>query len=519
MPFEPDKPAGKFTADSSQIPTSQKVRAPAPVAEEVGDFEKVLRKAGEAATAVGPMGVAAGTALKFGARLPQAVRAAAGPVERMAVKAAEAMTPTSLKQLGAATTSAGIAGASGEAFRQKAEERGAGPTEQYLSEFTGALVPSAARAGAERALAPAVEAMGKKLYKIPEQIKTPKKEEALQTAEQAGMQILPGQIRESRSLQAIERMLQLLPGSKDEFVRLGRQNQEAANRAVAKAFGGLEPSIAADAMQTAKGQLQTNYDSILSNKSFAVGGNVENKLIKAFTDNEDLRQFALANPRLGKFAESLQQGDRINGKFWKEVRSDIADYVYGLQGASKAIGKNVLESFDDIARNNLPQAEYEALRGVDRKWAALKSFEDAFTRDPSLRIGSDVDINKFARQYANVEPINVLYGQTGGRGGEYVPLSTMAEQYKVFTRPRIPQTEATTLGGLLRAGTGMSLFAGGLAGGLPYVPTAGAAYLATPPLAKKAAQAYLDPQKTAAAMKEAGISPFALYPMLTSDKK
>jgi hypothetical protein len=108
------------------------------------------------------------------------------------------------------------------------------------------------------------------------------------------------------------------------------------------------------------------------------------------------------------------------------------------------------------------------LRGIDRKWAALKSFEDAFKRDPSLRAGGDVDINKFARQYANVEPMNVLYGREAGRGGEYVPLAQMGEQYDIFTRPRIPRTEATTLGGLLRAGTGMRLLGGGLAGSIPY---------------------------------------------------
>lgn len=505
------------TADSSQIPVGPGAGAPSTL-EEPSAFERVLTKAGEAATAVGPMGVGAGLGLKMVGKIPQAAKAAAGPVAAGVERFLGAMVPKTGGGLVSATGAAGAAGSSAEAARQLAESQGAGATGQTLAELAGGLAPSATKSAAMRAAAPMVEAAGKKLYTIPPEIRTPEKEQALQTAQQAGMKVLPGQIRESRGLQMIERFLQLLPGSKQEFIKFGRENQEAANRAVAKAFGGLDPSIAAPAMQSAKGALQNDYQTILSGKEFSVDSRVASNLARSFADNEQLKDFALANSKIGQLTQSLQQGQKIDGVFWKEVRSDIADYVYRLEGAAKTVGLNVLKSFDDIARNNLPKDDYAALQGVDRKYAALKSFEDAFRRDPSIRMGSDVDINKFARQYANVEPNNVLYGRSTGRGGEYVPLSTMGEQYKIFTKPRIPQTEATTLGGMLRAGTGMSLFAGGLAGGLPYLPTAGAALMAAPPAARRAARAYLDPQKTAEGLREAGvISPFALYPMITKD--
>ena len=482
-------------------------------------FEKVLRKGAESASMVGPIGLGAAGALKIAGRAPQAVRAAAGPIARGAERFAKMFVPQTGRGLAAATGSAGIAGGSAEAARQLAESQGAGPVGQTFAETAGALAPSGARVAAQRATAPVVEAMGKRLYSVPPTVKTPEKEQALKTAREAGMRVLPGQIRESRSLQMTERLLQLLPGSKEEFVRFGRQNQEAANRAVAKAFGGLEPSIAPAAMQSAKSDLQRDYNTILGKQEFRVDSGVANKLAQAFNQNEELKNFALANSKVSQFAQSLAQGQKINGEFWKEVRSDIAEYVYGLEGASRLVGRKVLESFDDIAKNNLSKVDYDALRGVDRKYAALKSFEDAFRRDPSLRLGSDVDINKFARQYANVEPENVLYGRTGGRGGEYVPLATLGEQYKIFTKPRIPQSEATTLGGLLRAGTGLSLFGGGLAGDIPLATSAGIGYMAAPPVASRAARAYLEPEKTAAALREAGITPFATYPMLTQERE
>lgn len=498
-----------FEELTAEIPKGEEFPAPAATQPEETPFGKVMRKAGEAATSVGPMGVAAGGALRMVGRAPQAVQMGAGMLERGARSLSQALVPTGLRSMGGMVGSAGLAGGAGEIARQSAEAGGASKPVQTLAEMGGAMAPSAAGAAVKRAAAPVVEAAGKKLYEIPEAIKTPEREEALRVAKEAGMTVLPGQIKESRPFQMIERLMQLLPGSKEEFVKFGRQNQEAANKTVAKAFGSVDPSLRGEAMQQAKGDLQSDYRKLLDGKQFKVPLDVATMLANAFSRNEELKQFALANPKVGKFAESLIAGQKIDAPLWKEVRSDIADYVYGLDGAAKTIGKNVLTAFDDIAAKGLGASDYQALRGIDRKWAALKSFEDAFKRDPSIRSGGDVDINKFARQYANVEPMNVLYGREVGRGGEYVPLSLMGEQFQVFTKPRIPQTEATTLGGLLRAGTGMSLIGGGLAGGIPYLPAAGALTLGAPPLARGAAQAYLRPEETAARLRQAGVAPYA----------
>jgi hypothetical protein len=221
-----------------QIPAGAETKAPAPTEPEESAFGRVMRKAGEAATSVGPFGVATGGALKLAGRAPQAVQAMAGPIERGARGLAQMLTPTTGKGLAAATGAAGLAGAGGEVAGQAAKAGGAGETGQQLAEQAGALGPAAIKAGVSRATAPVVEAVGKKLYEIPGAIRTPEKQEALRVAQEAGMRVLPGQVKESRPLQMIERLMQLLPGSKDEFVKFGRQNQEAANRTVAKAFGG-----------------------------------------------------------------------------------------------------------------------------------------------------------------------------------------------------------------------------------------------------------------------------------------
>lgn len=508
-----------FEELSEQIPTGG-IKAPeAEPKEEYGPVGKVLKKAGEAAEAVGPIGVAAGGALKLASRAPRAVQMMAGPVQKGARTLAEALTPQSLRGLGGALGSAGLAGGAGEVGRQIAESSGYGKPGQQIAEMAASLTPSAAATAAKRAAAPVVEAAGKKLYEIPSSIKTPEKEEALKTAKEAGLQILPGQIKESRPMQMIERLMQLLPGSKEEFVKFGRQNQEAANKVIAKAFGGMEASLAPSAMRQADQNLNNQYNQLLNGKEFTVSRDVAANLSAAFNRNEALREFALANPRVGAFAQSLEAGEKISAPLWKEVRSEISSYVNSLDGAQKRIGKSVLQEFDNIAMKGLGQKDYDALRGIDRQWAALKSFEDAYRRDPSLVSGSDVDINKFARQYANVEPMNVLYGREAGRGGEYVPLTEMGKQYKVFEKPRIPQTEATTLGGLLRAGTGMSLLGGGLAGGLPYVPAAGTLMLATPPVARGAAKAYLRPEETAKGLRGAQVSPYAAIPSVIQQTK
>lgn len=504
-----------------QIPKEGKEPTPpaAPV-EDVGPIGRVLEKAGEAATAVGPVGVVGGGALKLASRAPRAVQMMAGPVERGARSLAQALTPTSLRGLGGAMTTAGLAGGSGEIGRQIAESAGAGKAGQQLAEMGTSLVPSAAGAAVKRATAPIVEAAGKRLYSVPETIKTPEKERILSQAQEAGIRVLPSEMRESRPLKMIERVMQLLPGSKEEFVKFGRENQTAVNKAVAKAFGGVEPSLAPTAMKAADDAIGKSYTDLLSNKTFRVSKQTADNLSDAFNKNEALREFAVGNAKIGAFAQSLQQGQQVPATLWKEVRSEIAGYVYNLEGAPKQVGKEVLKQFDDLAKNGLGQADYAILQGIDKKYAALKAFEDAYARNPNILRAGDVDLNKFAQQYAGVEPANVLYGRTGGRGGEYVPLTEVGQTYNIFAKPRVPQTEATTLGGLLRAGTGLSLFGGGLAGGIPYLPAAGATMLAAPTVGKGLSKAYLQPQETAAALRRAEISPYAAIPsVMPSENK
>lgn len=497
----------------SQIPKEgSSPTPPATPVEEVGPVGKVLEKVGEAATAVGPIGVAAGGALKLAGRAPKAVQMMAGPIERGARGLAQALTPTSLRNLGGAMTSAGLAGGASEISRQIAESSGAGKTGQQLAEMGGAFVPSGVATTAKRMTAPIVEAAGKKLYSIPESIKTPEKERILSQAQEAGLKVLPSEISESRPLRMIERVMQLLPGSKEEFVKFGRENQAAANKAIAKAFGGIDPSLGPTAMKAADEAIGKDYRDLLTGKSFRVPQQTADNLNKAFNKNESLREFAVGNAKVGQFAQSLQEGEQIPAPLWKEVRSEIASYVYNLEGAPKQVGKDVLKQFDDLARVGLGESQYKVLQGIDRKYAALKSFEDAFARNPNILRAGDVDINKFAQQYAGVEPANVLYGRTGGRGGEYVPLTEVGQTYNIFARPRTPQTEATTLGGLLRAGTGLSLFGGGLASGLPYLPTAGATMLAAPRIMKPLATTYLQPQQTAEALRQSQLSPYAVIP-------
>jgi hypothetical protein len=489
---------------------------PATPVEDVGPIGKVLEKAGEAATAVGPVGVAGGSLLKIAGRAPRAVQMMAGPVERGAKSLVQALTPTSLRGLGGAMTSAGLAGGSGEIARQLEERAGGGKTTQQIAEMVGSLVPSSVGTAVKRATAPVIEAAGKKLYSMPESIKTPERERILAQTQETGLKVLPSEIRESRPLKMVERVMQLLPGSKEEFMKFGRENQAAANKAVAKAFGGLEPTLAPTAMTAANEAIGKNYSDLLSDKTFRVSKQTADRLNEAFNKNESLREFAVGSPKVGQFAQSLQEGQQVNGTLWKEVRSEIASYVYGLEGTPKLVGKQVLKEFDNLARTGLGEANYNVLQGIDRKYAALKSFEDAFARNPKILRAGDVDVNKFAEQYAGVEPENVLYGRTTGRGGEYVPITEAGQTYNIFSRPRTPQTEATTLGGLLRAGTGLSLFGGGLAGGIPYLPAAGATMLAAPTVSKGLAKAYLQPQQTAEALRQSQISPYAIIPATKS---
>lgn len=502
-----------FEEVTGQIPTGGEPPAPPAAPEETG-FGRVMRKAGEAAEAVGPIGLGAAGALKLAGRAPAAVRAAAGPIERGARTLSEALTPTSLRQLGGMIGSAGLAGGAGEIARQQAQSSGAGPIGQKMAETVGALAPSGARVAVQRAAAPIVEKVGQRLYTPPADLATPEKAKMREALTAADIRLLPSEIRESRPLKALERMFQLIPGSRDEFSKFGRQNQQAVNLAVAKAFGGVEPSLAPRVMQEADRNLGQSYKELLDDKTFKVSDQISERLQRAFAQNEQLREFAVGNPKVSQLASSLAAGDALNGGLWKEVRSEIARFVSKLEGASNVTGKQVLEQFDNIAKSNLSKADHDALMGIDRKYAALQVFKDAFRRDPSIVRAGDVELNKFAKQYAFVEPMNVLYGKTAGRGGEYVPLVEAAQTYRVATQPKVPETQAATLAGLGRVATGLGLYGGGFAA-LPTYPALGAAALTAPTVSKELSKAYLRPAETAEALRGATLSPFAAIPMFT----
>lgn len=513
--------AGKsfsFEELQAEIPKGDQA-GPAPTQPEESAFGRVLRKGAEASAMVGPVGAATGGALRMAGRAPQAVQQMAGPVERGARTLAEMLTPTSLRQLGSMTGSAGLAGATGELARQTAEKQGAGEAGQKLAEMGGAIGPSAARMATSRLAAPIVEKVGKRLYQPPAEIATPEKAAMRKALTEADIKLLPSEIRESRPLKAVERIFQLVPGSREEFAKFGRENQQAVNLAVAKAFGGVEPNLAPRAMQEADQALGNAYSSLLDKRTFKVNQKIGDDLKRAFAASEELKSLAIGKPRVSQFASALEAGDEIPGSLWKQVRSDVAKYVSTLDESAKLIGRRVLSSIDDIARDtqNLSKQEHDILMGIDRKYSALQVFKDAFRRDPSIVRAGDVDLNKFARQYAAVEPMNVLYGKTAGRGGEYVPLAEAAQTYRVATQPRVPETQAATLAGLGRVATGLGLYGGGFAA-LPTYPMLGATALAAPTISKGLSKAYLRPEETAQALRTTQISPTAAIPLFTGGK-
>lgn len=505
----------------SQIPGMQGERVPyaETTAQPEGRMARIGRRAMESVSALPPTVAAPALALGAVSRVPQAVRGLAGPVERGITQFAQAMTPTTGRGLRQAATSAGIAGGAGEIARQAAETGGAGTLGQTAAEFAGQMAPSAARAAAARGVASLAEKTGKRLYSIPEGVSSPETERILGLARERGISILPSQIRDSRGLKATERILQLLPGSAEQFREFGRKNQEAVNKAIAKGFGSVEGSLVPQTMNQAKTSIGNQYDTLLGNKQFSVPKDIKNSLLSSLSQNEALREFRAASPAVSQFAKALESKQDIPAKFWKEVRSEVSQFVYGLEGPAKYQGIEVLKLFDDVAKRGLGAKDYESLKGIDKLNSALKAYEDVFVKSGgAIQRAGDVDLNKFAKAYSQVEPLNILYGKTGGRAGEYVPLSEIGTTYPVFTRPRVPETQATTLPGLARTTTGMSLLGGGLYSGLDAATLAGAGLLASRPLAGQIGQFYLNPEEYARALRQIGVSPYAaVLPTITRE--
>jgi hypothetical protein len=531
MAFDPDaylagtsKPvAEKPTREQliSQIPGMQGERVPyaEPSAQQEGRMARIGRRAMESVSALPPTVAAPALALGAVSRVPQAVRGLAGPVERGITQFAKAMTPTTGRGLRQAATSAGIAGGAGEIARQAAETGGAGTLGQTAAEFAGQMAPSAARASAARGVASLAEKTGKRLYSIPEEIKTPELQRILNEANKLGITILPSQIRDSRGLKATERILQLLPGSASQFREFGRKNQQSINEAVTKEFGSAEPNVVYTVVQNALKNAGAQYDDILLNKTFSVPQKTKNDLNELFALSEELRKFNAAKPDLSKFTQALASKNTINSETWQKARSAVSTFVSAAKESDRELGSRVLELFDDVAKNNLSKKDYETLKGVDKLYSAIKTYEDIYrATGGAVERAGDIDIKRFAQGYIQQQPKQVQYQKETGRGAGYVPLSTVGKTFDVFTRPRVPETQATTLPGLARTTTGMSLLGGGLYSGLDAATLAGAGLLASRPLAGQIGQFYLNPEEYARALRQIGVSPYAaVLPTITRE--
>jgi hypothetical protein len=335
------------------------------------------------------------------------------------------------------------------------------------------------------------------------------------------------------ALKAVERIFQMFPGSKQEFTKFGNRNQETINLDIAKAFGSLDPRLNPQAMNEAKSSLNKAYTNVLGGKEFTVSPENVGLFRKAFAENEQLKDFVLGNRTFERFAQNINEGKTIPADLWKEVRGELSSLVYGLDKGSSAkrIGKQVLQGFDDIAAKNLSAEDLAALRATDKKYAALMVFEDAYKRSGGniLKAGN-VDLKNFVNQYKGINPDNILYGRETGRGGDYSPLVSAADIYRVYTTAKIPETQATTLGGLGRVATGTSFLAGGMSG-IPGLAPLGTAMLVGPSIAKRAAQAYLRPEdigkgasqamiERAQKMRQSAPSPYSvIVPTVESQKE
>ena len=128
----------------SKIPVEPFTGVSTGAAEEKGLGSRMLEKAGQYAASLGPMGLAAGGALKLAGRTAPII---GGAGERIARNVAQALTPQTPQQLAQMAAGAGVAGATGEFAATKAGELGAPEPIAETARIAGEVSPSLAMTG------------------------------------------------------------------------------------------------------------------------------------------------------------------------------------------------------------------------------------------------------------------------------------------------------------------------------------------------------------------------------------
>lgn len=223
-----------------------------------------------------------------------------------------------------------------------------------------------------------------------------------------GVRPTPAQATGSRTLQRLEMGMENTAGGGLAMEQLGRKNQRAINREIAKKLGSNSETLDREVLGRARDQASKWYDFALKGETF--------KADQVFTSELDdiVKKFNPPGAELGedvmKRINALKALTSVDATDYQAARSAIgrdAVSAYRAGNSGKAMALDALqEAYDDLAARNLPSHKLDYFNKARERVRILKTVEKA--ADPT---SGNISTQKLVNAIRQKDPGFYYYGK------------------------------------------------------------------------------------------------------------
>lgn len=227
-------------------------------------------------------------------------------------------------------------------------------------------------------------AVGAALNPTTEAVRSPSKQAALEAMDRLGMQPRLSEVTGAPFLARAEDFAARFPGGAGHMREFANRNQQAVNRAAARAIGQNADELTPEVFAAARQQIGQAFDAVrnLPGRPITVTRDV------ADAADEILRQQARmlpnqVDPALANIAQQARlwgtRNGRIDGETYQFLRSGLSEASYDAAGTTRTQYGRLLEALDDAAERSLRAGGHgdvaAGLRAARPQYQALTQLE------------------------------------------------------------------------------------------------------------------------------------------------
>lgn len=293
---------------------------------------------------------------------------------------------------------------------------------------------------------------------------------ALQSAERLGYRPTPAQISQNPGMAAFENYLLRTPGSSGTMQKVAEANQQALNRAGAKAMGETANTLDDGVFASAQRRIGDEFNRLGAITKPQLGNDFINTLATIETQNGARGPFAnkQVSGLIDKGLELAAKGD-LDGAAYKQIRTELSNQAQtAFRGGDATTGqayKSVVSALDDAAKASLSDADKKAWDVARKEWQAFKTLTKS-----NVAEGGNVSAARTAAAVRTQGP-----GLRAGRiQGELADVARIGEAFKGVSNPTSGQLAQQMM--FSNPLTGIPLFLGNKAAAAAYMSPLGQRY-------------------------------------------